>query len=108
MIHSRLRSMRSLILKISSNVMLGLLLFLRSIIIRRSLTFPRIIIQRKMVVSVFFAPARYRVVKIVCSCFEVVLRTMKNYKAHYSLSWFRPLLRGNSTTSSVFVIEEDE
>jgi hypothetical protein len=33
---------------------------------------------------------------------------MKNYKAHYSLSWFRPLLRGNSPTSSIFVIEEDE
>jgi hypothetical protein len=30
--------------------------------------------------SVFFAPARYRVVKIMCSCFEVVLRTIKNYK----------------------------
>jgi hypothetical protein len=28
--------------------------------------------------SVFFAPARYRVVNITCSCFEVVLRTMKN------------------------------
>jgi hypothetical protein len=41
-------------------------------------------------VSVFFAPARYRVVKIVYSCSEVVLRTMKNYKAHDSLSWFRP------------------
>jgi hypothetical protein len=38
------------------------------------------------VVSVFFAPARYRVVKIACSYFEVVLRTMKNYKTHYSLS----------------------
>jgi hypothetical protein len=36
--------------------------------------------------SVFFTPARYRVVKIVCSYSEVVLRTMKNYKAHYSLS----------------------
>jgi hypothetical protein len=32
--------------------------------------------------SVFFALARYRVVKIACSCSEVVLRTMKNYKAH--------------------------
>jgi hypothetical protein len=31
---------------------------------------------------------------------------MKNYKAHYSLSWFRPLLQGNSTTSSVFVLEK--
>jgi hypothetical protein len=38
------------------------------------------------------APARYRVVKIVCSYSEVVLQTMKNYKAHYSLFWFRPLL----------------
>jgi hypothetical protein len=44
------------------------------------------------VMSVFFALARYRVVKIVCSYSEVVLRTIKNYKAHYSLSWFRPLL----------------
>jgi hypothetical protein len=33
---------------------------------------------------------------------------MKNNKAHYSLSWFKPLLQGNSPTSSVFVIEEDE
>jgi hypothetical protein len=33
---------------------------------------------------------------------------MKNYKAHYSLSWFRPRLRGNSPMSSVFVIKEDE
>jgi hypothetical protein len=40
----------------------------------------------------FYAPARYRVVKIVCSYSEVVLQTMKNYKAHYSLFWFRPLL----------------
>jgi hypothetical protein len=45
--------------------------------------------------SVSLAPARYRVVKIVCSCSEVVLQTMKNYKAQYDLSWFRPLLRGN-------------
>jgi hypothetical protein len=44
----------------------------------------------------------------VCSCSEVVLQTMKNYKAHYSLSWFRPLLQSNRLTSSVFVIEEDE
>jgi hypothetical protein len=34
------------------------------------------------------------------------LATMKNYKAHYSLSWFRPLLRGNSPTSSIFVLEK--
>jgi hypothetical protein len=40
----------------------------------------------------FFAPGRYRVVKIACSYSEVVLTTMKNYKAHYSLSCFRPLL----------------
>jgi hypothetical protein len=45
-----------------------------------------------MYMSVFFAPARYRVGKIVCSYSEVVLGTMRNYKAHYSLSWFRPLL----------------
>jgi hypothetical protein len=55
---------------------------------------------------VFFAQAKYRVVKIACSCFEVVLQTMKNYKAQYSLSWFRPLLRGNSPTSSVFVLKK--
>jgi hypothetical protein len=36
--------------------------------------------------SMFFAPIRYRVVKIACSCSEMVLQTMKNYKAHYSLS----------------------
>jgi hypothetical protein len=36
--------------------------------------------------SVFFALARYRVVKIACSYSEVVLQTMKNYKPHYSLS----------------------
>jgi hypothetical protein len=41
-----------------------------------------------------------------CSCSEVVLRSMKNYKAHYSLSWFRPLLRDNSPTSNIFCIEE--
>jgi hypothetical protein len=35
---------------------------------------------------VFFELARYRVVKIVCSSFEVILQTMKNYDAHYSLS----------------------
>jgi hypothetical protein len=61
-----------------------------------------------LTLSVFFAPARYMVVKIVCFCFKVVLRTMKNYKAHYNLSWFRPLLQGNNLTSSIFVIEEDE
>jgi hypothetical protein len=42
--------------------------------------------------SVFYAPARYRVVKIVPYCSEMVLRTTKNYKAHYSLFWFSPLL----------------
>jgi hypothetical protein len=57
-------------------------------------------------VSVFFALARYRAVKILCSYFEVVLRTMKNYKAHYYLSWFRPLIWGNSPTSSAFVLEK--
>jgi hypothetical protein len=48
-IYSRLRSMMSLILRIITNVVLGLLLFLRSITMRRSLTFRMIIIQRKMV-----------------------------------------------------------
>jgi hypothetical protein len=52
--------------------------------------------------SVFFAPAKYRVVKIMCSYSEVVLWTIKNYKAHYSLSWFRPLLQGNSPMSNIF------
>jgi hypothetical protein len=31
-----------------------------------------------LVVSVFFAPASYRLVKIVHSCFELVLRTKKH------------------------------
>jgi hypothetical protein len=57
---------------------------------------------------VLFAPIRYRVVKIMCSYSEVVLRTMENYKAQYSLSWFRPLLRDNSPTSNIFCIEEEE
>jgi hypothetical protein len=43
MIYSWLRSMMSLLLRIITNVMLGLLLSLKSIIMR-SLTFPRIII----------------------------------------------------------------
>jgi hypothetical protein len=37
---------------------------------------------------VFFAPVRYRVVKITCSYSKVVMRTMENYKSHYSLSCF--------------------
>jgi hypothetical protein len=49
MIYSRLRSMVSLILRMITNVMLGLLLSLRSITTRRSLMFPRITIRRKMV-----------------------------------------------------------
>jgi hypothetical protein len=57
--------------------------------------------------SVFFTPSRYRVVKIVRSCFKVVMQTTKNYKAHYNLSWFRPLLRGNCHTSSVFVLKKN-
>jgi hypothetical protein len=39
-----------------------------------------------------FAPVRYKVIKIACFCSKVVLQTMKNYKAHYSLSYFSPLL----------------
>jgi hypothetical protein len=35
---------------------------------------------------VFFAPVRYSVVKNACSYSEVVLRAIKNYKVHYSLS----------------------
>jgi hypothetical protein len=42
--------------------------------------------------SVFLAPIRYRVVKITCSCSEVVLQTMKNFKALYSSSYFMPLV----------------
>jgi hypothetical protein len=64
--------------------------------------------QRNTCRCFFFAPARYRVVKIVCSCSEVVLQTMKNYKSHYSLSWFKPLLQGNSPMSNIFCIEEEE
>jgi hypothetical protein len=48
--------------------------------------------RKKSKCQVFFLPVRYRVVKIMHSSSEVVLRTMKNYKAHYSLSWFGPLL----------------
>jgi hypothetical protein len=58
--------------------------------------------------SVFFALTRYRVVKVACSYSEVVLQTMKNYKAHNSLSWFKPLLRGSSPTCSIFGIEVEE
>jgi hypothetical protein len=36
--------------------------------------------------SVFFAPARFRVVKITCSYSEMVLQTMNKHKAHYNLS----------------------
>jgi hypothetical protein len=36
--------------------------------------------------SVFFAPAKYWVVKIMRSYFKMVLQTIKNYKAYYSLS----------------------
>jgi hypothetical protein len=28
-----------------------------------------------------------------------------NYKTHYNLSWFRPLLRGNSSTSSALILK---
>jgi hypothetical protein len=31
---------------------------------------------------------------------------MKNYKAHFILSCFKPLLQGNSPTSSVFVLKK--
>jgi hypothetical protein len=30
-----------------------------------------------------------------------------NYEAHYDLSWFRPLLRGNSPISSFLYIEDE-
>jgi hypothetical protein len=55
--------------------------------------------------SVFFAPARYRVVKIMHSYSEMVLWTMQNYKAHYSLSWFMPLLYSNSPTFSGLILK---
>jgi hypothetical protein len=57
------------------------------------------------VLSVFFAPARCGVAKIVRSYSDVVLRTMKIYKSHYNLSWFKPLLSGNSPMSSIFVLK---
>jgi hypothetical protein len=47
--YSRLISMMNLLLRIITNVMLGLLLSLRSITMRRKLVFLRIPIQRKMV-----------------------------------------------------------
>jgi hypothetical protein len=57
--------------------------------------------------SVFFAPARYRVVKIACSWFEVVLRTMKNYKANYSLSQFRPCYEVIALHLAFFVLKKN-
>jgi hypothetical protein len=47
--YSRLRSMMNLLLRIITNVVLELLLFLRSITMRRRLVLLRIIIRRKMV-----------------------------------------------------------
>jgi hypothetical protein len=47
--YSRLRRMMNLLLRIISNVVVGLLLSLRSITLRRKLVLLRIIIQRKMV-----------------------------------------------------------
>jgi hypothetical protein len=35
------------------------------------------------------------------------LQTMKNYKAHYNLFWFR-LLQGNSPRSNIFYIEVEQ
>jgi hypothetical protein len=54
---------------------------------------------------VFFAPTRYRVVKIACSCSDMVLQTT-NYKAHYDLSYFRSILWGNSPTSNFVVLKK--
>jgi hypothetical protein len=51
---------------------------------------------------VFFAPARYKVVKIACSYSEGGL---VKYKAHYGLSWFSPLLGGNNPMSSGLVLK---
>jgi hypothetical protein len=50
----------------------------------------------------FFAPARYRVVKIAHSSPKVVLQTMK-YIVKYPSSG--PLLRGNSPTSSGLILK---
>jgi hypothetical protein len=47
---------------------------------------PHVVIYYEAACWCFFALARYAVAKIACSCSEVVLQTMKNYKAHYSLS----------------------
>jgi hypothetical protein len=49
MTYSRLRSMMNLLLRIITNIVLGLLLSLRSITMRRKLVLLRITIQRKMV-----------------------------------------------------------
>jgi hypothetical protein len=48
-----------------------------------------IVLMSNLVLPVFFASAKYRVVKIVCSYSDVVLQTMKNYKAHYIFILFR-------------------
>jgi hypothetical protein len=37
-----------------------------------------------------FTPVTYRVVKIMCFCSEIVLRTIKNYKAYYSYPGLGP------------------
>jgi hypothetical protein len=47
--YSRLRSMMNLLVRIITNIVLGLLLSLRSITMRRKLVLLRIIIQRKMI-----------------------------------------------------------
>jgi hypothetical protein len=47
--YSRLRSMMNLLLRIITNIVLGLLLSLRSITMRRRLALPRIQIQIKMI-----------------------------------------------------------
>jgi hypothetical protein len=49
MAYSRLRSMINLLLRIITNIVLGLLLSLRSITMRRKLVLLRITIRRKMV-----------------------------------------------------------
>jgi hypothetical protein len=52
MIYSRLRSTMNLLLRIVTNVMLGLLLSMRSITMRRSLALPRIIIIIIIIINV--------------------------------------------------------
>jgi hypothetical protein len=57
--------------------------------------------EGRRIVSVF-APTRYRVVKIVCSCFEVVLQTTKHTIGYHGLGL---LLEGNIHMSSGLILK---